>query len=349
MKFKAAILTELNKPLTVAEIESMPLKAGQVFVKILMSGLCGAQLQEIAGLKGNANFLPHLLGHEGCGIVQEVGDGVTKVKAGDKVVVHWLKGSGIEAPFPTYLYKGKPMSSGKATTISEYATVSENRVTVVPQDTAPELCSLLGCGLTTALGSVNNEANLKFGESVLVLGSGGVGLNLIMASKMASAYPIVAIDAAESKKEKALAAGATSFSNTTEGLYNTPDVPYGKFDVIFDTTGHPSLIAIAIHCLSASGRLILIGQTKPNVDLLIPNANILYSGNGKTIKSTQGGKINPDEDIPRYVKLHKAGIININKIITHTFGLDKVNEAFDLLRTGDAGRIMIKTHEKTVD
>lgn len=349
MKFKAAVLTEVNKPLTIAEIESTGLKVGQVFVKILMSGLCGAQLQEIAGIKGNANFLPHLLGHEGCGIVESIGEGVTKVKVGDKVVIHWLKGSGIEAAFPTYIFKGKSMTSGKSTTISEYSTVSENRVTVVPKDTPPELCALLGCGLTTALGSVNNEANLKFGESVLVLGSGGVGLNLILASKMASAYPIVAIDTAESKREKALSAGATSFSTTTEGLYNTPDVPYGKFDVIFDTTGNPNIIAIAIHSLSANGRLILIGQTKPNVDLIVPNANILYSGNGKTIKSTQGGKINPDEDIPRYVKLHKAGIININKIITHTFGLDEVNQAVELLRSGDAGRIMIKTHEKTME
>ena len=338
MKFKAAILTELNKPLTIAEVESTPLKTGQVFVKILVSGLCGAQLQEIAGLKGNANFLPHLMGHEGCGIVQEVGDGVTKVKVGDKVVVHWLKGTGIESPFPTYLYNGKTMSSGKATTISEYATVSENRITVVPPDTSPELCALLGCGLTTALGSVNNEAKVKFGESVLVLGAGGVGLNLILASKMASAFPIVALDINSAKNARAEEIGA---SYSISQLDNVTQ----KFDVIFDTTGIPSLIAKSASLLSDSGRLILIGQIKPKQELLIPNANFLYAGNGKTIKSTQGGDINPQNDIPRYVNLYKAGIINIDKIITHRFPLSQVNEAFDLLRTGNVGRIIINTHE----
>lgn len=342
MKFKAAILTELNKPLTLAEVETTELQVGQVLVNILLSGLCGAQLQEIAGLKGNANFLPHLLGHEGCGIVQEVGAGVTKVKVGDKVVVHWLKGAGIEAPFPTYLYNGKKMSSGKATTISEYSVVSENRLTVVPLDTPPELCALLGCGLTTALGAVNNEAEVKFGESVLVVGSGGVGLNLIMAAKMASAYPIIAIDTNSEKVKQIMSVGATAYYNSLEHLKS-------KFDVIFDTTGNPSVISQVVHLLSASGRLILIGQTKPNNDLVITNADVLFTGNGKIIKTTQGGKTIPQDDIPRYVGLYKAGIIKIDKIISHTFGLSQINEAFDLLRTGTAGRIMINTHENSIN
>ena len=103
MKFKAAILTEIGKPLVVSEIETTELKVGQVLIKILMSGLCGAQLQELAGLKGNSKFVPHLLGHEGCGIVEEIGPGVTTVKVGDKVVMHWRKGDGIESDFPTYI------------------------------------------------------------------------------------------------------------------------------------------------------------------------------------------------------------------------------------------------------
>jgi len=168
---KAVVLTQLNSPLEVAEVELTPLQPGQVLVKNLVSGLCGAQLQEIAGLKGNANFLPHLMGHEGCGIVEEVGAGVTTVKVGDKVVMHWRKGEGIEAPFPAYTFNGKSMSSGKVTTLSEYSIVSENRVTTVPQDTPEELCALLGCGLTTALGVITNEAEIKLGESVLIIGS----------------------------------------------------------------------------------------------------------------------------------------------------------------------------------
>ena len=106
---KAAILTEIDKPLKIEYIELTDLKIGQVLVKNIKSGLCGAQIQEIKGLKGNAKFLPHLIGHEGCGIVEQVGDGVTKVKKGDKVILHWRKGSGIESDFPSYIYNNKKM------------------------------------------------------------------------------------------------------------------------------------------------------------------------------------------------------------------------------------------------
>src|SRR3989338_3133911 len=136
---KAAILEEINGPLVVGEVGLSELMFGQVLVKVLVSGICGAQLQEIAGNKGNGKFVPHLLGHEGCGIVESIGVGVTRVKKGDKVVMHWRKGEGIESDFPTYTFKGKPMRSGKITTLSEYSVVSENRVTPVPAHTPNEL------------------------------------------------------------------------------------------------------------------------------------------------------------------------------------------------------------------
>ena len=135
---KAAVLETINHPLSIREVELTDLKVGQVLIKIIVSGLCGAQLHEIRGHKGNAKFLPHLMGHEGCGIVESVGPGVTTVKVGDKVVMHWRPGTGIEAPFPSYVLDGKSMSSGKVTTLSEYSIVSENRVTTVPDDTPPE-------------------------------------------------------------------------------------------------------------------------------------------------------------------------------------------------------------------
>src|SRR3990167_9037879 len=140
---KAAILEEINGPLTIGEVTLTDLLFGQVLVKILVSGICGSQLQEIEGNKGNAKFVPHLLGHEGCGIVEKIGDGVTTVKKGDKVVMHWRKGDGIESDFPSYVFKGKKISSGKVTTFSEYAIVSENRLTAVPKDIPDDLCALL--------------------------------------------------------------------------------------------------------------------------------------------------------------------------------------------------------------
>ena len=337
---KAVVLTKLNSDLDIDNVELTPLQYGQVLVKNIVSGLCGAQLQEIAGLKGNANFLPHLMGHEGCGIVEEVGVGVTTVKVGDKVVMHWRKGDGIEAPFPSYIYNKKTISSGKVTTLSEYSIVSENRLTSVPQDTPEELCALLGCGLTTALGVVTNEANIKLGESVLIVGAGGVGLNLIQGSKLVSAYPIYAMDITDDKEKICTSVGATHYINS-----KTNTLPNQKFDVIIDTTGNPEAINNVLPYLSGKGRMILVGQPKPGHDVVIPNANKLFDGTGQSIKATQGGMTSPTEDIPRYLNLYKAGLLDIKKIITHRFNLDEINLAFETLKSGKAGRIIININK----
>src|SRR3989344_9087925 len=165
-RMKAAVLENINGPLTIGEVALTDLLFGQVLVKVLVSGICGAQLQEIAGNKGNAKFVPHLLGHEGCGKVEEIGPDVTRLKKGDKVVLHWRKGDGIESPFPTYLYKGRKMPSGKVTTFSEYSIVSENRASVVSEDIPNDFCALLGCSLSTALSTVEKEARVQKGERV---------------------------------------------------------------------------------------------------------------------------------------------------------------------------------------
>ena len=342
MNMKAAILEKLDSPLSIKDIELTELKVGQVLVKVIMSGLCGAQLQEISGLKGNANFLPHLLGHEGSGIVQEIGPGVTKVKQGDKVIMHWRKGDGIESDFPSYILDGKKISSGKVTTLSEYSIVSENRLTAVPHSTPDYLCALLGCGLSTALGTINNEANLKFGESVLIVGCGGVGLNLIQAAKLASAYPIIGLDSFQNKKHLVEKETPYFVTERSQILDLLKSLNMKNIDVIIDTTGNPILIAETIDFLSENGRYILVGQPKPGKDIVIPNGANMFLGNGRSIKATQGGKINPTEDLPKFIKLYEGGYLNIEHIVTHEFNLDKINEAIDLLKSGNAGRIMIK-------
>ena len=332
---KAVVLEKIDAPLAIRDVELTELKVGQVLVKILVSGLCGAQLHEIRGLKGNAKFLPHLMGHEGCGIVKEVGPGVTNVNVGDKVVMHWRPGTGIEAPFPSYVLDGKLMSSGKVTTLSEYSIVSENRLTTVPQDTPEDLCAILGCALTTAMGIIDNEVELKFGESVAVVGCGGVGLNLIQAAALKSACPIYAIDNNITKRELCFTAGASIFTNSINAVDE-------KVDVIIDTTGIPEVISECVSKLSGKGRMVLVGQPAPGKMVEVMNAVNLFSGMGQTIKATQGGRTNPTEDIPRYVRMHQEGILDVKQFVTHRFKLDQVNEAFDLLRSGNAGRIIIE-------
>src|SRR3989344_5597235 len=276
---KAAILETINGPLVVGEVGLTDLVFGQVLVKVLVSGICGAQLQEIAGNKNNAAYVPHLLGHEGAGIVEKIGPGVTKVKIGDKVVMHWRQGDGIEADFPSYTYKDKVIKSGKVTTFSEYSIVSENRITPVPQDTPNELCALLGCGLSTALGTINDEAEVKFGESVMVIGAGGLGLNLVRAATLASAYPIISVDIYDNKKEPAESLGAHLFINSktqniAEELHNKLGLK--EVDVIVETSGSKQALENSIELLSGIGRYIMVGQPRPGESVELLNANHLF-------------------------------------------------------------------------
>jgi S-(hydroxymethyl)glutathione dehydrogenase / alcohol dehydrogenase len=335
IKFKAAILEKLNSPLSIKEIASTPLKFGQVLVKVSMSGLCGSQLHEIKGHKGNEKFLPHLLGHEGCGHVVEIGVGVKNVSVGDKVVMHWRCGKGIESDFPNYMLDERLISSGKVTTINEYSIVSENRLTKVDEDTPDELCCLLGCSLTTAFGVVDNEIDLKFGESALVIGGGGVGLNLIQALKMKGACPIAVLERQKSKQEICFTLGAQNF------YYNIEQIDK-KFDIIIDTSGDTLTISKALCLLSNSGRFILVGQPAPKETLEIFNAVGLFGGNGCAIKATQGGQTNPSLDIEKYIKMYKANYFDIKPLISKYYSLYEINDAFNNLKSGEALRIMIR-------
>jgi len=333
IKFKAAILNQINQQLTVSDVETTKLKIGQVLVKINVSGLCGAQLQEIRGEKGNEKFVPHLIGHEGCGFVQEVGEGVSLIKPGDKVIMHWRRGDGIESQFPTYIYNGNNISSGKVTTLSEYSIVSENRLTAVPQDTPDELCALLGCGLSTALGVINNDAKIKFGETVLILGCGGVGINLVQGAKLAGAGDIFALDISEDKKQLVKLYGGELITNL---------IPKLKIDCVIDTTGNMDLVSSSLPLLSSRGRVIIISQPKPNTAITFSKPANFFLGEGQTISSTQGGKINPSIDFINYINLYKKGYLDIKNLITHIFSLDEINAAVELLKSGKAGRILIK-------
>ncbi len=332
---KAAILHNLNSPLSICNIELPEPSIGQVLVKVLVSGLCGSQLQEIYGNKGNEKFLPHLMGHEGCGIVEKIGPGVSTVKVGDKVVMHWRQGLGIESEFPFYNMDGKNYTSGKITTLSEKVLVSENRVTAISKDVNNDLAALLGCSLSTALSTIEKLSNIKFGESVAILGCGGVGLNLLMAAKLRGAGRIYAIERNESKRSICLSQGATNFLTKIQDLES-------RIDLIIDTTGIPILISSALNFLSDDGRFILIGQPNPKANINIENAVNFFSGQGKSIIASQGGRALPHLDIPRYLKLFESNGVDAKRIITHRYSLTQINTALDELKSGKAGRIMIE-------
>lgn len=342
-QMKAAILVETNKPLVVDEVE-LPdkLSCGQVLVKIIYSGICGAQINEIEAAMGQDKFLPHLLGHEGSGIVLETGPGVTAVKPGDHVVLHWRKSSGIESETPKYRWKGKPLNAGWVTTFNEYAIVSENRLTPIPKEFDIKIAPLFGCAVTTALGVINNDAQVKIGQSVVVYGVGGVGLNIVQAAKMVSAHPIIGIDLHDNKLEIARKMGADYCFNSTK----TPDlidqikkiVGSSGPDVVIDTTGNSRVIEQAYDLTHPDGRTILVGVPRKGDNVSIYTLPIHLN---KVLKGSHGGSCIPHIDIPRYVHLVDAGILKLDGLITHEFKLNKINEALQLMKSGLSGRILI--------
>ncbi len=325
---KAAILEKIGAPLTVANVElgeimhsngtrDRLLKRGQVFVRVLCSGICGSQLQEIDGIKGNPDHLPHLLGHEGSGIVLATGEGVTTVKEGDKCVMHWRKGDGIEAE-PAIYQRGPRMDDGRLaavdiyqeikagpiTTFSEYAVVSENRLTAIPQDIPNDLAALFGCALSTAISIVENEAKPKIGNLVSVIGCGGLGLSLIFALTMRrnELWEVVGTDLVESKR-------------LLVEQFHPPMTRFSKWlvksDIVIDTVGNKPI-----------GKARYISLQK----------------NG-----TSAGGFNPPRDIPRYCEMWKHGTLDgYEKIITHRIQIDQINDGIQLMRDGKPGRVLIE-------
>ena len=340
---KAAILVESKKPLEVAEI-SLPetLLAGQVLVKINYSGICGAQINEIDAAKGPDKFLPHLLGHEGSGVVLEAGPGVTTVKEGDHVVLHWRPSAGIQSETPTYTWGGRKVNAGWVTTFNEYAVVSENRLTTIPKNFDMKLAPLFGCAVTTAMGVINNDARVKIGQSIVVFGVGGVGLNIVQAAAMVSAHPIVGVDLLEHKLEMGRRFGLThGLIGGNESLNETiRDIvgPQGA-DVVIETTGNSRVIEQAYELTSPEGVTVCVGVPRKGDNISIYSLPLHFN---KRFTGSHGGDAVPDVDIPRYIRLMKAGKMTLDGLITHEFTLDKINEALDLFRSAEAGRIIVR-------
>ncbi len=341
---KAAILFKQKTPLQIGDVK-LPdeLNYGQVLVKVFYSGICGSQLGEIDGIKGTDHFLPHLLGHEGSGEIIAIGSGVKAVVPGDKVVMHWRKGIGIEAPLPEYLWNGKKLNAGFVTTFNEYAVVSENRVTKIPENFPMDIAPLFGCAVTTGLGVINNNAKMKIGESLIVFGAGGVGLNVIQGASMVTAYPIIAVDIYDNRLAMAEKFGATHLINSKKE--NVKDAVLkilgtSGADVVVDNTGNTDVINLGYELTAANGRTVLVGVPAKGDNISIYSLPLHFE---KKITGSHGGETNPSIDIPKYIRLYQNGQLMVNDLITDRFGLDEINTAINGMRTGKiAGRCLIK-------
>ena len=342
---KSAILVESKKPLIVADVElPTKLEFGQVLVKVYYSGLCGAQLNEIEAVKGSDKFLPHLLGHEGSGIVEKVGEGVTTVKPGEHVVLHWRPSSGIQSSTAKYSWNGKQVNAGWVTTFNEKAIVSENRLTVIPNNFDLRTAALFGCAVTSGFGAVNNDAKVKIGQSVLIFGVGGMGLSIAYAASLVSAYPIIGIDIHKDKIEMGKKFGLTHGieANSTDLKKKIEKIIGHKGpEIIFETTGNARVMEQAYELTPSDGKTISVGV--PNEKISIYSLPLAFN---KILKASHGGNSIPDKDIPRYIKLIENKKMSLDKLITHEFDLSEINLAINFFRTGKAGRIIININKE---
>lgn len=344
MKIKAAILHEQNKPLIIDEIElNNKLYAGQVLVKVHTSGICGSQIGEITGAKGTDKFLPHLMGHEGCATVLDIGPGVKSVKEGDLVVLHWREGKGIQSDVPSYLWRGSKLNAGWVTTFNSHAVISENRCTKIPSKTNKNIAALFGCAITTGFGVIENNAKLKMGESVMIFGSGGIGLNMVQAAKLSSASTIIAVDIFDNRLEMAKQLGATHTVNSSRSDYKekiNQIINNNNLDIFIDNTGIPEIIEYGYKISSANARIVLVGVPRKGNKINIFSLPLHF---GKTIVGSHGGETDPSKDISRYLKIGEKQLTNYANLISDEITIDQINKAITEMRNGlTAGRVIIK-------
>jgi S-(hydroxymethyl)glutathione dehydrogenase/alcohol dehydrogenase len=341
MKTQAAVLVETGKPLVLAELEVPPLKTGQVLVEIAFSGACGTQVMEQRGYKGEDKWLPHCIGHEGTGTVLETGPGVAKVKAGDKAVLSWLKGSGIEAGGAVYQWDGRKVNAGGVTTFQRHAVVSENRLTLLPAGLPMEVALLLGCAAPTGMGAVFNVLKLQPGDSIAIFGTGGIGLTACMAAAFAGGMPVIGVDPNPTRRSLAQRYGATHVVDPAgrDVVKEIAAIVPGGVDVAVEASGVPEVMGQAAAATRhQGGRAVVIGNARHGLTLSLDPG--LFN-QGRSLLGTWGGDSVPDRDYGRYARLIGSGRFPVRELLSSPYSLAQASQALDDLAAGKVGRPLI--------
>lgn len=341
MKTEAAILVELGKPLVIAELNIPPLRPGQVLVEIQYSGACHTQVLEARGHKGADPWLPHCLGHEGSGTVLEVGPGVTRVKLGEKVILSWLKGAGMESGGAVYEWDGKKVNSGGVVTFGRQMLASENRLTPLPEGLDMKAAIMMGCALPTGMGAVLNVCHARPGEAIAIFGAGGIGLSAILGASVSGCVPIIAVDINKDKLDLAKRLGATHSVNAAEidPVKAINEIVAGGVDHAVEASGVPVVMVQAMQAVrKQGGRAVVCGNAHAGSTVTIDPR--LFN-DGKSIMGTWGGDSVPERDYPRYARLLMAGKLDVASLLTKTYSLASINDALDDLEAGRVGRPLI--------
>ncbi|WP_025900151.1 zinc-binding dehydrogenase [Sneathiella glossodoripedis] len=336
---KAAVLFETGQPLKVVDDVELPaLQKGQVEVEIAYSGVCHSQLMEVRGKRGEDRFLPHLLGHEATAIVRKCGAGVTKVAPGDKVILGWIRGEGLEAPGAIYSWNSKPLNSGGVTTFSQKSIVSENRVTPLPKGLSMKLGVLYGCAIPTGAGLAINEVNIKPGDTVIVIGIGGIGALSLMYASCQSPGKLIAIDTLQDKLDFAKTIGATHtiLASGSTPLDEIQSITEGQLaDIAIDAAGKSNTIELAFNAVKRKGGLCVFAS-HPEIGEQI-SLDPFELINGKQIRGSWGGATKPDSHIPLFHQMSLKHDLPLNKMVSKEYTLENVNSALDDL---EMGRVM---------
>ncbi|BBQ55186.1 S-(hydroxymethyl)glutathione dehydrogenase/class III alcohol dehydrogenase [Aeromonas jandaei] len=367
IKCKAAIAWGPGQPLSIEEVEVMPPQAGEVRVRIVATGVCHTDAFTLSGEDPEGVF-PCILGHEGGGIVESVGEGVTSVKVGDHVIplytpecgeckfcksgktnlcqkIRATQGKGLMPDGTTRFSKdGQPIYHYMGTsTFSEYTVLPEISIAKVdPAAPLEEVC-LLGCGVTTGIGAVMNTAKVKEGESVAIFGLGGIGLSAVIGARLAKAGRIIAIDINESKFELARKLGATDCINPND--YNKPiqevivELTDGGVDFSFECIGNVKVMRAALECCHKGwGESVIIGVAGAGQEISTRPFQLVT---GRVWRGSAFGGVRGRSELPSYVQRYMQGEFRLDDFITHTMALEQINEAFDLMHQGKSIRSVI--------
>lgn len=367
MKSRAAVAFAAGQPLQIVEIDVAPPQAGEVLVRITHTGVCHTDAFTLSGDDPEGVF-PAVLGHEGGGIVVEVGAGVTSLKVGDHVIplytpecgeckfclsgktnlcqkIRATQGKGLMPDGTTrFSYQGQPIYHYMGTsTFSEYTVVTEISLAKINPDAPLEKVCLLGCGVTTGIGAVHNTAKVKAGDTVAVFGLGGIGLAAIQGARQAKAARIIAIDINPSKFELAKSMGATDCINPND--YDKPiqevivELTDGGVDFSFECIGNVNVMRSALECCHKGwGESIIIGVAGAGQEISTRPFQLVT---GRVWRGSAFGGVRGRTELPTMVEDAMSGAIELDPFITHTMPLERINEAFELMHKGESIRTVI--------
>ena len=367
MKSRAAVAFEAGKPLQIVEIDVEPPRKGEVLVKITHTGVCHTDAFTLSGDDPEGIF-PAVLGHEGAGVVVEVGEGVTTLKPGDHVIplytaecreckfclsgktnlcqkVRATQGKGLMPDGTTrFSYNGQPIYHYMGcSTFSEYTVVNEiSLAKIIPEANHEQVC-LLGCGVTTGIGAVHNTAKVKEGDTVAVFGLGGIGLAVVQGARQAKAGRIIGVDTNPSKFELARSMGATDCVNPKD--YDKPiqdvlvDMTDGGVDFSFECIGNVNVMRSALECCHKGwGESVIIGVAGAGQEISTRPFQLVT---GRVWRGSAFGGVKGRTQLPGMVEDAMQGKIDLAPFVTHTMPLERINEAFDLMHEGKSIRTVI--------